>query len=81
MAAVVAGDRAGVRQHPLFHADHVDLGKLQPLGGVQGHQRHRVALELRFLVLVLVAGRQGDVLQEAGQRRLVGPLARSRPGR
>ena len=41
---VVGLDRSPVRQHPLFHAHHVDLGELQPLGGVEGQKRHRVAL-------------------------------------
>ena len=32
------------------YADQVDVGELQPFGAVQGHQCHRVAAELRFLV-------------------------------
>ena len=70
-----------VRQHAFFHADHVDLGELQPLGRVEGHQGHGVPLQLRFLVLVGFVARQGDLLQEAGDGRLRRPLARSRPRR
>ena len=43
-------DRTLVRQNPLFHADHVDFGKLQPFGGVIGQEHDAVLEELLFLL-------------------------------
>ena len=77
----VGGHRAMVRQQPFFHAHHVDLGKLQPLGGVQRHQRHGVALQFRFLVAIVLVAGQGDLLQKAGQRRLRRPAGSTSPRR
>ncbi len=35
---------ARVREEPFFHADHEHHRELEPLGGVQGHQRHAVGV-------------------------------------
>ena len=55
--------------------DQIDLRKLQPLGTVQGHQRNRIAGELRFLVLFDSSrSPRHIVVQKPGQRGLFGSL-------
>ena len=63
-------DRARVRQQALLHADQEHVRELEPLGGVERHERHGVAAGLGPLVARLVAAREGQLLQEAVERRL-----------
>ena len=63
-------DRADVREEVLLHADHEDRVELEALRVVQRHQRDvaaRSSVDQRVGV-----GDQRDLLQEAGERRLLG---------
>ena len=53
------GQRAGVREHALFHAQQEDVGELESLGRVQRHQHHAVVV-----VEVVGVGHQRDLLEE-----------------
>ena len=63
-------DRARVREDPLLHPDHEDRAELEALRVVERHQGDEAAL-VADRVLV---GDERDVLQEAGERRLLGLL-------
>ena len=67
-------ERPLVRQDAFFHADQIDVRKLQPLGRVHRHQGDGVVLQLIFFVVAAVAGSQCEVVEKASQRRLAGML-------
>ena len=66
----VVVDAARVREDPLLEAGDEHHRELQPLGGVNGHQRDRALLG----VVAVDVGGQRDPLQETVQARLLGLL-------
>ncbi len=67
-------DRFYVRQQSLFHADQINVRKLQSLGRVQRHQSHGVAIQLRFFVAGFVALAQRHFVKKRPQRWFLRPF-------
>ena len=63
--------RHTARKQVFFHAHHKDIFKLQPLGGVHGHQRYLFIVSVLVRILV---GKQGHFRKEITQRGIGIPL-------
>ena len=63
--------RHTARKQVFFHAHHKDIFKLQPLGGVHGHQRYLFVVSVLVRILV---GKQGHFRKEITQRGIGIPL-------
>ena len=56
-------------QDPFFQAHHVDVRELQSFRAVEGHERHRIASKLVFLVVIEFSATQSDIVEKVPQFR------------